>query len=923
MTSQPTLKISILTAFVLLIVALIVLSAFASPAQQAGTSQPSAKFSARALHPAQPAVDSVGRVAVSRVHTKRRDARLMTTDSSLSFLPVVTYDSGGSVAGGDFRTVAVGDVNGDGKPDVVVANFGGSTVGVLLGNGDGTFQPVMTFNPGILNPTAIEIADVNGDGKPDLVVGIWSGGVGVLLGNGDGTFQPTVAYASGGVQVSDVAVADVNHDGKPDLIVVNYGSLQGLGVLLGNGDGTFQPAASYGSGVYAWSVAVADVNGDGNSDLLVAGGLFGGAAVALGNGDGTFKPAVSYSWSGEWAQSIAVADVNGDHKPDLLVAVCETSGCEHGAAAVLLGNGDGTFQAAVDYDSGGAGANGIAVADVDGDGKPDLLVANWVTSSVGVLLGNGDGTFQPAVTYSSGGLSPMAIVAADVNGDGKPDLVVRNECSDASCVSGSVGVLLNNTAGPLNPTTTTLTSSLNPSVYGQVVTFTAHVTANSGTPTGTAVLFNGSTAVGSGTLTNGSASIIVSSLPTGADSITAKYQGGGGFSPSTSAPLTQTVKVATTTTSLTSSVNPAGANQAVTFTATVTSQFGGAATGPVVFSSGSQSLGTASLSGNIATLTTSFSTAGTYSIFAKYNGDGNNSGSTSSSLSQVIKAATVTTLVSSLNPSFVGQAVTFTATVSSSSGAPPNGETITFNNGSAVLGTAPLSGGMASLTTSSLPAGIFTVTANYAGDANFAASTSPGLRQVVNSTTKSATATTLVSNLNPSIYGQSVTWTATVTTSGSVPPTGTVNFTWGRSIGTATLNSSGVATLTKSKLNADAYPLTAVYQGDANNLGSTSAVVNQVVTETTSSATLSSSPNPSTSGHAVTFTATITSPTVTPTGPVTFAVGKTVLGTAQLSGGKAKFTTSTLAVGSTKVTAIYYGDSNIAKSSASVTQTVH
>jgi hypothetical protein len=149
-----------------------------------------------------------------------------------------------------------------------------------------------------------------------------------------------------------------------------------------------------------------------------------------------------------------------------------------------------------------------------------------------------------------------------------------------------------------------------------------------------------------------------------------------------------------------------------------------------------------------------------------------------------------------------------------------------------------------------------------------------------------------------------------------------VNFTWGYSIGTATLNSSGVATLTKSKLNADAYPLTAVYRGDANNLGSTSAVVNQVVTETTSSATLSSSPNPSTSGQAVTFTATIASPTVKPTGPVTFAVGKTVLGTVQLSGGKAKFTTSTLAVGSTKVTATYYGDSNIAKSSASVTQTV-
>jgi len=449
------------------------------------------------------------------------------------------------------------------------------------------------------------------------------------------------------------------------------------------------------------------------------------------------------------------------------------------------------------------------------------------------------------------------------------------------------------------------------------------VTTGSGTPTGTVIFYDGSMSLASSTLTSGSVSISVSSLAAGTHSITAAYQGSANFSGSTSLAVSQVVTIATTTTSLTSSLNPAATNQSVTFTATVSGQYGGAATGSVVFSSGSQTLGTASLSGNVASLTTSFSAAGTYSISAKYNGDGNNSGSTSSTLSEVVKTATATTLVSSLNPSVVGQAVTFTATVSSSAGAPPNGETITFKNGSAVLGTATLSGGMASLTTSSLPAGIFTITANYPGDSNFAASTSPGLRQVVNSTTKSATATSLVSSLNPSVYGQKVVFTATVTTLGSVTPTGKVSFKWnGYTLGSAALNASGVATLTKSNLNADTYPLTAVYPGDASNLGSTSAVVSQVVTQATSSATLTSSPNPSTSGQAVTFIATITSPTVTPTGPVTFAAGTTVLGTAQLSGGKAKFTTSTLAVGSTKVTATYYGNSNIAKSSASVTQTV-
>jgi Bacterial Ig-like domain (group 3)/FG-GAP-like repeat/FG-GAP repeat len=185
------------------------------------------------------------------------------------------------------------------------------------------------------------------------------------------------------------------------------------------------------------------------------------------------------------------------------------------------------------------------------------------------------------------------------------------------------------------------------------------------------------------------------------------------------------------------------------------------------------------------------------------------------------------------------------------------------------------------------------------------------------------TSTSLTSSLNPSSYGQKVTWTVTVTSSGSVMLTGTVKFTWsGHTIGSAILNSSGVATFSRSNLNADSYPLTAVYGGDSSNLGSISVVLNQVVLQATTSATLTSSPNPSPPGQAVTFTATISSPTVIPTGPVTFTSGKTVLGTAQLTDGKAKFTISTLAVGSTRVTATYYGNSNIAKSSASVTQTV-
>jgi hypothetical protein len=643
----------------------------------------------------------------------------------------------------------------------------------------------------------------------------------------------------------------------------------------------------------------------------------------LGNANGTFQPAVTYSSGGSYNSIPVVADLNGDHKLDLVVpnSYCnlpKSVGC----IAVVLGNGDGTLQPPVIYGA-NSGLMWAAVADFNGDGIPDVAFVVQHTAAmstyVGMLVGNGDGTFQPTQEFDTGGFDSTWVAAVDLNGDGRPDLLVENPNTGSDF---SLGVLINSTFQ--SSTTTTLTSSLNPSVYGQSVTFTATVKSSAGTPPGTVQILYGSTVVGTGTLASGKASIPVSSLPAGSDSVTASYLGGGGFASSTSGPLTEVVNKAATSTTVTSSLNPGGIGQPITYTATVTSQYGGAATGSVTFTSNSQTLGTASLSGNTASLTTSFSSSGTYIITAKYSGDSNNIASTSANLSQTIIASTTTTLTSSLNPSTVGQAVTFKATVSSSSGTPPNGEIVTFKNGSAVLGTGAINAGVAMLTISSLTAGSHSITANYPGDSNFAASTSPVLTQVVNLATKSATSTTLASSLNPSTYGQTVTWTAKVTTSGPVPPTGSVKFTWSvYTIGSATLNSSGVATLTKSTLNVYTYPLTATYSGDTNNLGSASPVVNQAVQQTTSAATLTSSPNPSTSGQSVTFTAKITSPTVTPTGPVTFTAGNTVLGSAQLIGGKALFTTSTLAVGSTTVTATYAGSSNISGSSASVVQVVN
>jgi len=433
-------------------------------------------------------------VVILTCQTVRTQASSPQSATPPLFLPAVTYGSGGQGA----MAVAVADLNGDGRPDLVVPNAcsisvgcsDSEPIGVLLGNGDGTFQPALTYSSGGVTSYvlgSVAIADVNRDGKPDVVVtnacgsnsNCATGSVGVLLGNGDGTFQPAVTYGSGGYFDISVAVDDVNGDGKPDVLVANDCAdivCQGsgmVGVLLGNGDGTFDSAIRYDSGGhYARSVAVADVNGDGKPDLLVTNDCFlnctvGLVAVLLGNGDGTFQQAVAYDSNGSHRKSVAVADVNGDSRPDLLVAnYCAADstcgGGGPGAVDVLLGNGDGTFRPAATYSSGADDANSIAVADVNGDGKPDLLVTNQcadlincTSGTIAVLVGNGDGTFQPAVTYDSGGYFAQSIAVADVNGDSKSDLLVANFGIDSfSSGPGAVSVLLNNTADTIPPVIT-------------------------------------------------------------------------------------------------------------------------------------------------------------------------------------------------------------------------------------------------------------------------------------------------------------------------------------------------------------------------------------------------------------------------------------------------------------------------------------
>jgi VCBS repeat protein/List-Bact-rpt repeat protein len=411
---------------------------------------------------------------------------------TVSFIARVDYAVGANPA-----SVAVGDFNGDGVPDLAVANYGANTVSVLLGNSDGTFQAALTFATEGFNPEFVAVGDVNRDGRLDLAVahsGSTLGTVAVLLGNGDGTFQAPRNFSTGQGSLS-VAVGDVNGDGQPDLAVANYYS-NDVSVLLGNGDGSFQATQSFATaGPNPVTVAMSDVNGDGRPDLAVtnsanttSGAMPGNISVLLGNGNGTFQPARTID-VGITPAFVAVRDVNGDGRPDLAVANFRSN-----TVSVLLGNGDGIFQAPRNFDA-GTGPLSFAVGDVNGDRVPDLAVANYDfniqgPNTVSVLLGNGDGTFQPAQAFGAG-TNPASVAMGDVNGDGRPDLAVANFNSN------NVSVLINNTALARNTLTITKAGTGSGTVTSNPPGINCGATCSAAYNSGTVVSLTATPATGS------------------------------------------------------------------------------------------------------------------------------------------------------------------------------------------------------------------------------------------------------------------------------------------------------------------------------------------------------------------------------------------------------------------------------------------
>ena len=503
----------------------------------------------------------------------------------------------------------------------------------------------------------------------------------------------------------------------------------------------------------------------------------------LGNGDGTFKAPVSYDAGGPFTQQGVVADVNGDGKLDLLAANLNNS-----TVGVLLGKGDGTFEPVVTYASGGSFGLSVATADVNGDDKPDVVVSSCAPAGhtscgfdnkhgvLGVLLGNGDGTLQSAVGYDSGGAYAASVTLADIDGDGNIDLVATNYGN------GTVALLLGNGGGSFQPAVTFFPGTYSPS------TIQAADVNGDGRPD---VVTGGIGAVG--------------------------------------VLLNNTGPHSSTSTAEESNVNPAAPGELVTYTAMVTSQYAGKVSGTVTFQDHGRTIANVPLEENQATYSLAYSKPSTRLITAKYSGDLHSAGSTSSPLTQYIKTlpvATTTIVATSGSPSLVGQPVTLTATTTSNFGVIPDGESVTFYDGTTAIGTGATASGVATFVTSSLNAKTHTIKAIYSGDPRFKLS-SGAVTQVVE---KYATTTALHSSLNPSHFGQAVTFTARVNSTGPSTPTGRVKFLDGTTgIGSATLNGNGVAKLTKSKLAVGTHAITSQYLGDDFSEKSTSPVVNQVV----------------------------------------------------------------------------------------------
>ncbi len=758
-------------------------------------------------------------------------------------------------------TIGQGDFNKDGHLDIAMAAEGG--IVLLFGNGDGTFRSADLYDVGQpVGGTAV--ADFNNDGFPDIAVTLPAPVPRILFGNGLGLFNlgpdPNLTYGSQQPN-TNIAVGDFNGDRNSDLVAQYTASFPNSGpeVLFGLGNGALSAPVTVPDG----STTVADLNNDGRSDLVSVSGTV--ITANLGQANGTFLPVTTtLRIPANPGTATAVGDVNGDGKPDLIFS-------DGSQLEVWLGVGDGTFQYSGSFGISGQSiqiAQVAVITDLDGDGKADFVLMHSVgVASVAIFYGHGDGTFQtptllpishqysqlavadinrdnrPDLILSDGvGIAVMlnigtrsfgpeehfvagqaisAVNVTDVNGDGYPDIVTTNPGGT------TVAVLLNQPNGTPpggSASNDTFNVSPEPANYGQPITLQMTVSAattGAPQPTGSVSFSVDGGFLATLPLQSGTASYdLTRTLPAGSHTLVAAYNGDVFYGPQNlSVNHVVLPPVFATTTTLTAVPTSLLTSQTVRLTAAVTTS-GSPLPGLVTFFDGTTVLGARTLDLGRAVFDTAELSAGAHTVIAKYQLYTSFAGiflsSTSAPVSVTVTGiATNTTLSSSALTPTAGAVVTFTGSVSSAAGVPFGG--LTFYDGGFVLGTAVLGvSGSATFSTAPLTAGTHIITAAFYANATFAASTATPLSVSVASPPSSALFTSTALSFENNTDGTGPQLLARVATTTGFT-TGTVTFLDGGNIlGVSTTDEGGTATLPIPSLGSGTHLLAASFAGTSH-----------------------------------------------------------------------------------------------------------
>ena len=893
-------------------------------------------------------------LAVVDIFPDSSGVAILLNNGSGTFANAVLYDVGAvpGISGGTPNSLAIGDLNGDGKMDLAVADdqFANNEVSVLLGNGDGTFGNLTTWVADE-QPTAVVIGQFVGDAHADLaVVNQASNDVSFLAGNGDGTFAApqTIPHIT---SPGPVVTGDFNGDSKQDVIVGNTFSLSGtiLSVLDGNGDGTFKAPTYINNTItnpttgQAKALAAALMNHDNSLDLVMLDSN-NKLDVFFNNGSGVFATPVAYP-AGSSPQGMAVGDFNGDGKPDVAIIEAPASGATDGTAMIYLNDGTGALTLVGQTPDVGPSPSSVTTADLDSDGKSDLIVTDdGSANTVSVLISSGNGNFNPKVSYATDG-DPTDVVAAPLRLGGKPDLAV-------STVFGTgLDILLNNGDGTFGASKGLATGSIPVNVTINDVTRDGIpdvvVTNNFGD---SLTVWTGN---GDGTFAPQSHTLTVGDFPE--VTAAANFNSDGFLDLVTTNSNANDITIlltgpapATVDTAASASSNYSTTAQIVSLNATVTSLGATVNEGTETFTilEGATVIGSpvtvAVVNGAVAAsyLLPAGTPAGTYVIEAAYNGTADFASSSDSSHALLVSSRPSSTAASSASATFnsASQNVSLSATVTSDAGVVNEGtETFVLLQDGSPVGTSVtvnVANGSASVTYA-LPAGqaggSYTIQAVYNGTGNIAGSIDSSHLLVINAAATSTSAQSLVADFNSN--SQTLTLNASVTSNAGVVNEGTETFTIfngsvpiGTPVNVGVANGNAQADFTlPGGTGAQSYVIDAVFNG-TGNFGTSSDTSHKLTVNTAE--TITTAQAASTSFDSASQNVQLQATFASPAGPVnggtaTFTVlkGATVVGSAtavSVSSGVATanypLPAGTL-VGTYTIQVAYNGTSNLAGSS--------